>query len=358
MKKPQKPHSEYPLTPHNSGKWCKKINGRLYYFGKWDDPVGALREYENAIADPQFLIVHAVTLMDLCNAFMTYKKHQASAGEIRESTWGEYDRVCKHLMAILGKSIELASLKPQQFEYLRKELAKLYPNPVTLRNILVKTRQLLKYAHGGGHTEYPLPFDFALKLPAARVIRKQKLGTDKILYSQKDITALIQHATGFMKPAIHLGINAGLGNRDVCELRWSDLDGEYLDHVRQKAATRRRAWLWPETRESLSRWKSVSPDSEYVCCGERGQKLAAGDNTPIAHLFEPIRQAAGVQGGFYDLRHTYRTEVDGVRDDAAVMLTMGHADQTINSAYRHKIELERLRKVGEYIRNWFIGKTE
>lgn len=27
--KPAKPYSEYPLTPHPSGRWCKRIWGRL-----------------------------------------------------------------------------------------------------------------------------------------------------------------------------------------------------------------------------------------------------------------------------------------------------------------------------------------
>ena len=43
--KPVKPFPEYPLTPHPSGRWCKKIKGNLVYFGPWDDPDGALARY-------------------------------------------------------------------------------------------------------------------------------------------------------------------------------------------------------------------------------------------------------------------------------------------------------------------------
>lgn len=35
IEKPPTPYPDLPLTPHNSGAWMKKINGRIRYFGKW-----------------------------------------------------------------------------------------------------------------------------------------------------------------------------------------------------------------------------------------------------------------------------------------------------------------------------------
>src|SRR5262249_31565341 len=48
--KPGKPYPDFPLTAHPAGYWCKKIKGKVRYFGPWADPEGALQAYQAFMA--------------------------------------------------------------------------------------------------------------------------------------------------------------------------------------------------------------------------------------------------------------------------------------------------------------------
>ncbi len=56
-----------------------------------------------------------------------------------------------------------------------------------------------------------------------------------------------------MKGAILLGLNGGFGNRDICELRWEEIQGRWLTTMRQKTAVDRKVWLWKETIDAHTR---------------------------------------------------------------------------------------------------------
>src|SRR5438132_14267035 len=83
--KPAQPDPEFPLTAHPAGYWCKKIRGKLYYFGQWADPDDALKKYLDQKDD-----LHAgrkprpdseaLTVKDLANAYLNHKQALMDAG--------------------------------------------------------------------------------------------------------------------------------------------------------------------------------------------------------------------------------------------------------------------------------------
>ena len=51
-KKPAKPSRGFPLTANGSGQWSKKIKGKVFCFGRWEDPKAALEKY---LAEEEYL---------------------------------------------------------------------------------------------------------------------------------------------------------------------------------------------------------------------------------------------------------------------------------------------------------------
>ncbi len=81
--KPAKPSPGFPLFPHASGRWAKKVRQKLEYFGKWtDDPRGekAIELWNDQKDDllagrrPRKPGEEGTTTADTCNAFLTATK--------------------------------------------------------------------------------------------------------------------------------------------------------------------------------------------------------------------------------------------------------------------------------------------
>ncbi len=89
--KPKKPYRSFPLAPHPNGQWCKKIRGKLQFFGVWADPDAAFKYYLAVAPDlhagrsprASNLSAQQLCVKDLCNAFLNWQKGKMEAGEIR-----------------------------------------------------------------------------------------------------------------------------------------------------------------------------------------------------------------------------------------------------------------------------------
>src|SRR5262249_11459766 len=127
--KPAKPRPDFPLFPHATRRWAKKIRGKLHYFGPWNDPDGALAKYlaqKDALHSGKKLRPDpdALTVKDAANAFLNAKTALLNSGELSPHTWANYKRATDTLVAHLGKSRLVADLDPDDFAALRAKMAK------------------------------------------------------------------------------------------------------------------------------------------------------------------------------------------------------------------------------------------
>src|SRR6516225_2231924 len=106
--KPSKPYPQFPLFPHATGRWAKKIRGKLHYFGPWGDPDGALQKYNEQKDDlhtgrkPRDTST-GVTVKLLCNAYLNHKQTKLDAGELSPRTWKNYKETAELLVSQFGK---------------------------------------------------------------------------------------------------------------------------------------------------------------------------------------------------------------------------------------------------------------
>src|SRR5262249_17224794 len=149
--KPAKPHPDFPLFPHATGYWAKKIRGKMHYFGPWEDPDAALTKYLE-----QKDALHAgrkpreaqdgFTVKDLSNRLLNVKQLVVDGGELSPRTWADYKGACDLVVSRLGKGRALADLDQEDFAGLRTKMAKKW-GPHRVGKVIQCVRCLFKFAY-------------------------------------------------------------------------------------------------------------------------------------------------------------------------------------------------------------------
>jgi integrase len=367
--KPTKPYPDFPLTAHPAGYWCKKIRGKLYYFGPWADPDGALTKYleqKDALhagrkprADPE-----ALTVKDAANAFLNAKQALVDAGELSPRTWAEYKAMAEELVGHTGKARLVSDLGPDDFAALRNKLAKKW-GPHRLTNAIQYIRSIFKHAYDADLTDRPVRFGPGFKRPSKKTVRLHKAGQGVRLFTAEEVRRLLGAAGPQLKAMILLGINAGFGNADCGALSQAALDLErgMIDFPRPKTGIPRRCPLWPETveaiREALARRPEPKDpaDSGLVFITKYGGRWSKdAPDSPVTKETRKLLDSLGINGhrNFYTLRHTFRTVADAAKDQPAADYIMGHEVPHMSSVYRETISDERLRAVADHVRAWLF----
>lgn len=379
--KPAKPYDGFPLFPHATKRWAKKIRGKLHYFGPWDDPQGALQNYLEQRDDlfagrtPRGKREQRLTLRELCNAFLDFKDHKVQCGELSKRSFDDLKRATDTLIDVLGRNMVVDEIRPDDLLRVRERLGKGRKSPKTLGDEIARCRMVFNFAFEEGLTDKKVRFGQSFRQPSKSVVRRYRAAQDmehgKRFYEASEIRQLLDVAGVQMKAMILLGINCGFGNSDVGKLTFStmDLDAGEIHYPRPKTGIDRLCPLWPETIEALREAIGARPTpkdeahAQLVFVTKYGQAWFkdTGTANPISAEFNKLLKEAGLvrkRRGFYALRHTFETIGGESRDQVAVNHVMGHVDDTMAAEYREGISRNRLLAVVNEVRSWlFAGQS-
>jgi integrase len=392
--KPTKPYPDFPLFPHATKRWAKKIRGRLYYFGPWDNPQAALDKYLLQRDDlyagrtpRDTSATSGLTIRQLCNMFLTARERNLHTGQLSPHSFGEYHAACERVVEAFGRERLVADLRPTDFERLKFNFPATW-GLVRSGKMIQLIRTIFRYASEQELIDRPVKFGGEFKRPTKAALRihktRIKASNGSRMFTAAELRQLIGIAKMPFQAILLLAANTGFGNTDIARLPISALDlaGGWVEFPRPKTGVHRRCPLWPETiaalREALqkrptprnaedaglafmtrcgARWVKVSFEK-----GEDGRVRVHQDDAISKELRKLIHKL-GIQRlglGFYGIRHGFQTIGEETRDAAAVRFLMGHAEEAgdMSAHYREGISTERLRTVTEHIRRWLFPEPE
>ena len=369
--------SDFPLTKHPRGYWCKKIKGKLHYFGKVaDDPEGraALEEWSNS---KESILLYGykpdkhsgkLTVGELVNEYLNARRLDVEAGELAERSHREYRLACVRLVDAIGKSRAAADMGPDDFARIKNEITK-HCGAVRTKNEITRIKGLFRWGVKQGLLEKLPRYGAAFDPPSAKTLRLAKAAKGERLFAHEEVLTLLKSANVQQTAHILLALNCGYGASDISALPISavDLEGGWIDFARVKTGSGRRCWLWPETRTALAaameaRVPAEDPaDDDKALLTRYGKPLVrdfkgAPEDT-IAVGFRRLLAKVKLDGkglSFYRLRHTHRTVADESGDQPACAVIMGHADHTMAGNYRQRVKDERLQHVAGVVRQWLF----
>lgn len=314
------------LTLHPNGQWCRRVDGRLRYFG---------RDYQQAVirlASESRPEGPPTTVGMLVEAWMGWQ----SSRDIAPSTLDWYRMCSEKAVRWLGRDSRVESVQPEDVERLLRSSAL---SPVAARNVLRVVRGMVSWGEDAGLCRAPRGMR-TWKGPSEASVRRTRV-VSELSWTAEECRALCTGGGERGRILALLGLNLGYGPADLAEgIQYESEHGEWAGGRRRKTGIPRLGWLWPETRDLLRGRRTIGTTS----------------GSWMSVLFDRHCMDVGVERrrrGMQALRRTMRTVADASGDVTACRLLMGHAEPGMERFYVLEVSRDRVRAVCERVRRWW-----
>jgi integrase len=337
---------KFPLTLHTTGQYCKKIQGKMYYFGS--DKKQALERYlgqATYLHGGRNLIQKAsngnMTLGELCTLYLHYQQSKVKANGLSAKHHNDQINSLKKFTSFLGHDRKIKNISTLDLQRYKTKLQSDYRSVCRLNLYLSIMKAMSHWARKN---------DILENIPNIDAISRGKaICQERFTFNSKQINKLLSVADKKMRAMIWLGLNCGLGCTNCTQLKWKDLDfaNNRVRLPRNKTGIPRNLPLWPETIQALRR---VPKSGELVFYTPKGHPwirtlIEADDNGQIKYAvinsitprFSKLLRRANIHApkgtGFYTLRWTAATIAARSGDPFAVQRLLGHANLKMATIY-------------------------
>ena len=357
---------KFPLTLHPTGQYCKKINGKLYYFGS--DKKQALEKYLDKATclhgDQRFIQKKSdgeMMLKELCDLYLQYQYLKVQANGLTARHHNEQIASLNKFMSFLGENRKIDEISTLDLQSYRRKLQKAYSTAHRMNLHISIMKAMFHWAKKNDVLDYTPNIDAVSR---GKIVYKQRL-----VFISEGIHRLLDVADVQMRAMIWLGLNCGFGCTDCAELKWSDvyLVNGRIKLARKKTGIPRDLPLWPETIEALGK---ITRKGKLVFYTSRGNpfvrtilKTDGNGNSKyttqnsITCKFSRLIKKAGLKvpkgTGFYTLRRTAATVAARSGDPFAVQRLLGHANLQMATRYVQDVS-KQTDKVIENSRKYLV----
>jgi integrase/recombinase XerD len=337
---------KFPLTLHKTGQYCKKIKGKIYYFG--NDKKLALQRYLE-----QSTVLHSgkclppvdksgsISIKYLCNLYLEHQQSRAAIGQIKLRHICDQKILLRDFVSSVGQSQSINNMSTIDIQNYVGMLIGKKKSPNTINNRIAAIKAMFNWARDN---------EVVITMPNLKAIKKiTKVKTEKFIFTTEQIINLLKLADVQIRVMILLGLNCGFGCTDCAEIKWDNLDlqNSRVIFPRGKTGVSRNLSLWPETVEVLNKMPHKGELVFYTAKGnpwvrminsidQNGNEKFTKEDA-VSKQFSKLLKKAGIQTekgvGFYTLRRTAATLAARSGDPFAVQQLLGHADLKMASVY-------------------------
>lgn len=236
--KPAKPYADFPLFPHDTKRWAKKIRQRMHYFGPWrEDPQFYQADWQAALELYQYkndylqqgktpppMNPTALTVEQLVNEFLAHRDAKKDSGELSQRTWNDYKQVGTLLVASFGRHTTVESLTPADFGKLRESMAERL-GLVALGNTIGRVKTFFTHAFKDELIERPVRMGLSFTKPSKTSVKRERETKPPKIFTIDELQAIWHAADKQMRAFVLLSLNGGLGNAGYRTTRESSYRG-------------------------------------------------------------------------------------------------------------------------------------